>query len=87
MLIETCAVQIFVLYPGGKPHKTCEEEYGDKVQPTDFKPSTQPTNTVQKPSTSVTDTDGHQTVLQSTDSVDSTVGENSSNKSSVRNSL
>ena len=69
-----------------KRQYACEEDIEDQAQLTNFQSSTQETDTLQPPSTSVTDSDGRQSALQSagpsTSSVDS--GINSSHNSSSK---
>ena len=69
-----------------KRQYACEEDVEDQAQLTNFQSSTQETNILQPPSTSVTDSDGHQSALHSagpsTSSVDS--GMNSSHNSSSK---
>ena len=71
-----------------KRQYACEEDIEDQAQLTNFQSSTQETDTLQPPSTSVTDSDGQQSALHSaglsTSSVDSGMGRNSSHNSSSK---
>ena len=89
-------IPIALYYPGGKltlsqRQNACEEESEDQTQLTNIELPTQEADTLQPPSTSVTDSDGHQSASErmrnpklSTDSVDSGMGRNSSHNSSSK---
>ena len=90
-------ILLALYYPGGKltlsqRQNACEEEESeDQAQLTNIELPSQEADTLQPPSTSTTDSDGHQSASErmrnpklSTDSVDSGMGRNSSHNSSSK---